>query len=243
MKKAHAFIGEIHNLQTADEVWNFATQSFSEIGLHRVSHGYVKDSGGEPQLDLRNNYPDFWRELYYERGTYKHDLYARYVALETKPILASTFKFTDEFTNSDAYTEICDTPGAELTVGYVVPLRLMQHKGYGGMYIGGVDAEIKDKAAYVLNRQNEIFLMGLHMDARLVALDKREVKLNANLSVREIECLEWLARGRLNDRIAEELGISNSTVEFHFRNARRKLNCKTREQALAKAAMLDIIPI
>ena len=59
MKKAHAFIGEIHNLQTADEVWNFATQSFSEIGLHRVSHGYVKDSGGEPQLDLRNNYPDF----------------------------------------------------------------------------------------------------------------------------------------------------------------------------------------
>lgn len=61
------------------------------------------------------------------------------------------------------------------------------------------------------------------------------------LSIREQECLKLLADGRLNDRIAEMLNISPGTVEFHIRNARRKLGAATREQALAKAITLGLI--
>jgi DNA-binding NarL/FixJ family response regulator len=61
------------------------------------------------------------------------------------------------------------------------------------------------------------------------------------LSPRELECLKLLASGRLNDRIADALGISTVTVEFHLRNAKTKLGAATREQALAKAIVLGLI--
>lgn len=53
------------------------------------------------------------------------------------------------------------------------------------------------------------------------------------LSQREAECLSLLAQGLRTQRIAERMAISPATVEFHFKNARRKLGAHTREHALA----------
>lgn len=61
------------------------------------------------------------------------------------------------------------------------------------------------------------------------------------LAPRERECLQWLAAGLKSDRIAERMGISHRTVEFHFRNARKKLGASTREHALAKALIDGLI--
>lgn len=54
-----------------------------------------------------------------------------------------------------------------------------------------------------------------------------------SLSRRERECLTLLAQGLRTQRIAERIAISPATVEFHFKNARKKLGALTREQALA----------
>ncbi|WP_375570609.1 LuxR C-terminal-related transcriptional regulator [Ahrensia marina] len=54
-----------------------------------------------------------------------------------------------------------------------------------------------------------------------------------SLSRREKECLTLLAQGMRTQRIAEQIAISPVTVEFHFKNAPRKLGALTREQALA----------
>lgn len=55
------------------------------------------------------------------------------------------------------------------------------------------------------------------------------------LTQREKECLVFLANGYRTDRIAERLGISNATIEFHLTNARKKLKTKTRTEAVASA--------
>ncbi|WP_420334219.1 response regulator transcription factor [Roseibium sp.] len=54
-----------------------------------------------------------------------------------------------------------------------------------------------------------------------------------HLTNREIQCLQQLAVGERPQRIASILGIAPITVEFHIRNARRKLGAKTREHAIA----------
>jgi len=54
-----------------------------------------------------------------------------------------------------------------------------------------------------------------------------------SLSRRERQCLTLLAQGLRTQRIAERIAISPATVEFHFKNARKKLGALTREQALA----------
>ena len=45
--------------------------------------------------------------------------------------------------------------------------------------------------------------------------------------------MQQLAVGERPQRIAAILGIASITVEFHIRNARRKLGAKTREHAIA----------
>ncbi|HAT85695.1 MAG TPA: hypothetical protein DCS30_06975 [Rhizobiales bacterium] len=55
------------------------------------------------------------------------------------------------------------------------------------------------------------------------------------LSSRERECLLWLASGFKSAQIAEKLGLALVTVDMHFKNARKKLNAATREEALAKS--------
>jgi DNA-binding response OmpR family regulator len=56
------------------------------------------------------------------------------------------------------------------------------------------------------------------------------------LSDREVETLTWAARGKTSAEIAEILGITKRTVDFHVDNARTKLEAPTRTAAVIKAA-------
>ncbi len=63
----------------------------------------------------------------------------------------------------------------------------------------------------------------------------REKRSEVMLTIREKECLLWLAKGFRNDRIADKMGVQPVTVEYHFQNCRLKLGAATREQSLAIA--------
>ena len=56
------------------------------------------------------------------------------------------------------------------------------------------------------------------------------------LNDREVEALTWAARGKTSAEIAEILGITKRTVDFHVDNARTKLGAPTRTAAVIKAA-------
>lgn len=55
------------------------------------------------------------------------------------------------------------------------------------------------------------------------------------LSPRETQALRLLAGGMMNARIADAMGISEAMVAKHLTSARRKLDAKTREEAVARA--------
>jgi len=56
------------------------------------------------------------------------------------------------------------------------------------------------------------------------------------LNDREVEILTWVARGKTSSEIAQILGLSKRTVDFHIDNARTKLGAATRTEAVLKAA-------
>ena len=56
-----------------------------------------------------------------------------------------------------------------------------------------------------------------------------------SLTEREEEILRLVARGRTNPDIAERLGISVSTVNFHVHNILDKLDARTRTEAVSTA--------
>jgi DNA-binding NarL/FixJ family response regulator len=61
------------------------------------------------------------------------------------------------------------------------------------------------------------------------------------LSEREIETLTWAARGKTSAEIAQILGMTKRTVDFHIDNARTKLGVANRTQAVMRAAQDRLI--
>lgn len=66
-------------------------------------------------------------------------------------------------------------------------------------------------------------------------------EVGASLTPREREVLELLAEGFTMQQIGRRLGISPRTVETHVAKLYRKLEVRTRLQAVARAAQLGLI--
>ena len=78
------------------------------------------------------------------------------------------------------------------------------------------------------------------------ALDLRAGNASAplqGLSVRESQCLRYVAIGHPDAEIGKILGISPRTVRFHVDSAKAKLGASTRIQAVAKALRERIIAV
>lgn len=61
------------------------------------------------------------------------------------------------------------------------------------------------------------------------------------LTARERECLTWAAVGKSSRDIADIIGVSANTVDFHIKNSMRKLDCATRRFAIVKALRQGLI--
>lgn len=61
------------------------------------------------------------------------------------------------------------------------------------------------------------------------------------LSQRELDCLRWVAEGKSSWEIGRILQISENTVNFHLKNAMRKLGATSRIQAVIVAIRLNLI--
>nr|WP_254628415.1 LuxR C-terminal-related transcriptional regulator [Plantibacter sp. MCCC 1A11337] len=62
------------------------------------------------------------------------------------------------------------------------------------------------------------------------------------LTATERRILQLSAEGRTRQDIAQALYVSANTVKFHFRNVYRKLGVDSREDALATARRLGLLP-
>jgi LuxR family maltose regulon positive regulatory protein len=66
-------------------------------------------------------------------------------------------------------------------------------------------------------------------------------RLPEPLSGRELEVLQLVAAGKSNRRVATELFVSVGTVKTHLNNVYRKLDARSRTQAVARGRELDLI--
>jgi len=91
-----------------------------------------------------------------------------------------------------------------------------------------IETVVVEKEVYVT--RNENFVLNTSLIAQL------------ELSKREMEILDLLAKGHSNQEIASTLFVSVSTVKTHIQNLFEKLEVKRRTQAIEKARSLNLIP-
>lgn len=61
------------------------------------------------------------------------------------------------------------------------------------------------------------------------------------LSRRELQCLAWVSRGKTSWETGVILGLSERTINFHLRNAARKLNVYGRQACVTQAIHLGLL--
>jgi DNA-binding NarL/FixJ family response regulator len=80
------------------------------------------------------------------------------------------------------------------------------------------------------------------INARLAGIARSALwPKTVELNDREVEVLTWVARGKTSTEIAQILGLTKRTIDFHTDNARTKLGAATRTEAVIKAANARLI--
>jgi DNA-binding CsgD family transcriptional regulator len=93
-------------------------------------------------------------------------------------------------------------------------------------------APLFDRSIELHSRILQLMAFYFHRHARRLLSEDRVVD-GVKLSKRELECLEWAARGKSASDIGTILGISRKTAAFHLDNARAKLDVRSIQQAVA----------
>jgi LuxR family transcriptional regulator, activator of conjugal transfer of Ti plasmids len=85
-------------------------------------------------------------------------------------------------------------------------------------------------------RRLDLHIAAVQFHAYVASFQSALVAPNeARLSPRELDCLQWIADGKLVKEVANILGVSHRAVVYHLQIAKRKLNAATLPQAVAIA--------
>lgn len=180
---------------------------------------------------VRSSFPKEWLERYFGRGYIAQDYKLIHCMNGNLPLIWSP----DVFLRPEQrriYDEGCD-------FGLRAGISLPAH-GPDGIY-GQLCLAKNVEPGYEFNeflasRMHSILQLRdiLAHSSRSFAYPGREL-MQHPLTVREKECLRWVATGKSSKQIAELMQCTTSTVNFHISNARRKLGAKSRQAAIAMA--------
>lgn len=186
------------------------------------------------QADLISTYPSEWTSLYLRNHYERLDPVIRHALIYPEP-----FEWSPHFGSagtSKAQREFFEE-AAEFGIryGFTIPI----HDGRRGMaavtYAVDEPAPPFRRCVEKKVRVLQLLAMLFHAKARRVLRGDRVVA-GVALSARQLECLEWAARGKSASDIGCILGISARTAAFHLENAKAKLGVRTICQAVALLA-------
>lgn len=89
--------------------------------------------------------------------------------------------------------------------------------------------------------QHDLHLISLYFHSHVTRFIDRHDRATCTLTLRERECLLWSALGKSSWETGQILNLSEATVNFHTKNAMRKLGVHSRPHAVVRAIMLGLI--
>jgi DNA-binding CsgD family transcriptional regulator len=185
------------------------------------------------------------------RTTYKAEWVLRYVLnryLEIDPVVVRGFRvdapfFWDELeyrTDREmAFLKDARANGVP-ECGYCVPIH--DRRGLRALMTIAGDGPAPAWRAKIGSIAGELSTIAgiLHRKA-LVAMNI--VDTRPHLSRRELECLNWTAKGKDAASISDIVGLSEHTVRDYLKSARTKLGCATIAQAVYEAALHRLLTV
>lgn len=232
------FITNLNAATSVDAAWQLSKALMTDLGATQVGIKLAPNTDRELFLWTM---PDWAINLYLDGVYPDHDPRLAHCRKNTTP-----YVYGREFwQNSDTvpaprrrYDEEILSIGMRSMVSF--PFHTLSDR-HAGIFSIATDLR-RDEFRRMYAETGPIIQLASVSTCNCIAALARPVSIgDVEITDRERECLLWLGRGCRNDEIAHRLGVRPVTVEFHIANARRKLNARTREQALVRAIQLDLV--
>ena len=232
------FITATNAAKTPADVFGLFVKAAGDLGLDRAVYADVTmlpNSEIVPQ-SFAVNYPEDWTNYYFERGYDQVDPASKYCAVSTAPFLWEDLPQYVPYNKAEKLCmDQCDEAG--LHNGVCIPLwgPFGQHSRVG--------LASSDPMIDVRPNLDTLFLLTVQFKnaySRLIEANQPGAK-RVKLTFREREILSWCFKGKSSWVIGEILDISENAVNFHIKNAMKKLNCNSRMMCVLKAIRLGLI--
>lgn len=247
MTEIFTLLVRIAESTSTDEVWRLAQGYFAAQGFARVNYGYTRFRSsrtiGDPDDALfLTSGTEAYATAYFRNGFYAKTPAFRWAQQNEG---ATTWSWVREaFLAGKLSPEEVETVKINMAMGIVAGISISfpetstRAKGAMGLIAdAGLDAEAVDRI--FATKRDELLAVAHTMHLKLIQLpfsNRRRA-----LTTRQREALEWVADGKTTQDVALLMSVSAAMVEKHLRLAREALSVDTTAQAVAKAALMNLI--
>lgn len=234
----YEFLIDVRATQTVEDAWKASLDYMVELG---ASHVGLKLGIDTPDPLFLWTAPQWVIDMYMQTVYPDEDPRIAHCREHATPYFyGRSFWRKDEVLprNRRVYDE--ELIAADMRSIVAIPFHARQNP-HLGIFGVATDMTRKEFERFFASHGASIHLAALGACSQVRSLMRGRQPCSTPLSGRERECLLWLGRGLRNDQIADRLNVQTVTVEFHLANARRKLNARTREQALVRAIQVGAI--
>lgn len=237
-------IENIIRATSADDLWDAVMAELANYGVTSLFYGVLASMreaeahGLSKSVLWRSNHPQSYFDVYKPIRLLETDLSALRAVYSFEPTFwHDAGHWEDQEPEVQKRSRIEDELG--FAVGFSMPLALPTHGGV----ISGAGICAGELKAVEFDRM--WCDKGTHLQSVLSLLDvgmrKQHFTSFVGLTKREKDCLSWLAAGLRPDQIAEKLGIGYRSVDKYINAAKHKLKAATRDQAVARALIFQVI--
>lgn len=225
--------------------WDLGVDLFGVFGPGFMSYGVIGKSA-DKLLAYKTNFTHDMLESFAREDLGPHD----YVAAHCRDSVETLIAVTDVPLPNRQYEEhklMIDAWARRYGIRVIVSQPFRERGLYACLSLFLTDPEVVERFA-----EDEI-KRRFHVGAMLFKstydyatdpesyTDTPNMKKYGVLSHRERETLGWLANGLMVDAIAAKMGVKPVTVSKHLQSAKKKLNAKSRDQALAIALRQGLV--
>lgn len=224
-------------VQDEYQLFEVVKSTASKLGFDYCAYGMQSPlSIAEPKTIMLNNYPQAWQQRYVEQQYVKVDPTVQHCMVSLKPLVWSS-----QYTHTQAEKDFWEEARSYgLNVGWAQSSR--DFIGTRGMLTLARSSDQLSEKEQKAQYTNMYWLtQTVHSSIAKIVNDVEFSQFNLYLTNREKEVLRWTAEGKTSAEIAQILGVSERTINFHLSNSMQKLNVNNKISAAIRAVMLGLL--
>jgi DNA-binding CsgD family transcriptional regulator len=220
-----------------DELTDLCRDGSKRLGFQSFIYALrVPTHFADARLIMLDGYPDGWVKRYFEQAYHDADPVMAYCANHITPIQWHELPLAKGSREELVMREAADFG---LRAGITMPIH--SPNGELGILSLALDAPPEQARTVTETALPYVQLLAAHLHEAVRRVAGLVKAAGPDLSPREVECLRWAADGKTSGEIAQILGLSESTINFHVNNSILKLDVINRQHAIGKAALQGLI--